>query len=421
MLDSFTTFQHSPRDVRLYTWAWGLLGFGYFGIFGVLFNLYLLRLGYGPETIGLLVGAGQFVWGLAAIPAGLVGGRIGNRNAVILGIGILAVTTGLLLCAEILPISLQTGWIAAWWISSWVGSSLMIVNGVPYVMEVTPEGERRDTFAIQQAVLGLFGFVGSLAAGLLPGLFANLTSETTDSPTVYWYALWLAPLSYLSAMLLMRRTRPLPSVRKEAQGSYDAAMPLFVILFVGLIVFLQTSGEGTIRAFFNVYLDTSLQVPISRIGVVMGLGQFLPIVSSLAAPLVMARWGTAGTIMLTGAVTSLFMVVLAFFAHWAAASIGYIGILLTISISAVARNLFSQEIVVPQWRTVMSAAFTVGLALGWASAAGLGGYLIAAYGYRTLFLLGAVLALASSLLLWGYMRVRARAQASASANLHPIP
>jgi predicted MFS family arabinose efflux permease len=335
--------------------------------------------------------------------------------------GVLTVTTLLLLCAEVLPATLRTAWIATWWISSWVGSAMLIVNGVPYVMEIGAPADRPAMFTIQQVALGFCGFIGSLAAGVLPGLFATLTGAATESATVYWIVLWLAPLSYLGSTLLMAATLPRPPLAKAAQNVQDARMPLFLIVFVALIVFLQTSGEGTIRAFFNVYLDTSLNVQISRIGVVMGLGQFLPILSSLAAPYVIGRWGAGRTIILTGVVGALFMLVLAFFTNWLAAAIGYIGVLLTISVAAIARNLFSQEIVAPQWRTVMSAAFTIGLALGWASAAGLGGYLIAAFGYRTLFSLGALMAAASGLLLWGYLRMGTRTKVEASVTLDTIP
>jgi MFS family permease len=416
MQNSLATFQRIPSDLRLYIWAFGFISFGYFGIFGVLFNLYLLRLGYGPETIGLLVGGGQLLWGLSAIPAGLIGARMGNRNAVILGIAAAAVAIALLLLGEMLPASLQRGWIAAWWMVSWIASALLIVNGTPYVMEVAAPEDRRGVFALQQAFFGLLGFLGSLAAGFLPSMFANLAGANMDSSTVYWCALWLTPLSYAVAVLLMRRTEPRPPIRQETQSSHDSAMPLFIIAFVALIVFLQTAGEGTIRAFFNVYLDTGLQVTTTRIGIVMGLGQVLPVVTSLMAPLLLDRWGAGRTIVFMGAVSGLFMLVLAYFGNWVAASVGYIGVLLTISVSAVARSLFSQEIVAPQWRTTMSAAFTIGLALGWASAAGFGGYLIATFGYRTLFSLGAITAFMSGLLLWGYLRLGTRTKATATVS-----
>ena len=39
------SFRRLPRDVQLYAWASFLIGIGSFGIWAVLFNLYLQRLG----------------------------------------------------------------------------------------------------------------------------------------------------------------------------------------------------------------------------------------------------------------------------------------------------------------------------------------------------------------------------------------
>ncbi len=66
-------------------WYWALLAFAYFGLQGVLLNLYLLRLGFGLEFIGLLNGSGQLLWAAAALPSGALGRRIGLRPALILG------------------------------------------------------------------------------------------------------------------------------------------------------------------------------------------------------------------------------------------------------------------------------------------------------------------------------------------------
>ena len=197
----------------------------------------------------------------------------------------------------------------------------MIVNSTPYIMEVAPPQDRHNIFAIQQASLGLFGFAGSLAAVFYPVSWRDSPVPQRIARLLSGRTLADANLLILGAVLLLRRTQPLRPVREEAKSNYDAAMPLFLIVFVGVIVFLQTAGEGTIRVFFNVYLDTNLQVSTSRIGVVMGIGQFLPIVSSLAAPLVIAA-GDGTTIVAMGVVSSRFMFVMAYFANWGAASAG---------------------------------------------------------------------------------------------------
>jgi MFS family permease len=421
MRNTIAPFLHLPRDLWIFLVSWGALCFAYFGILGVLFNLYLLRLNYGPEQIGLLTGMGQLVSGIAAIPAGLVGVRMGNRTALIWGSGLSTAMIALLLLGELLPTSIKHGWIATCWILSWVGSALIIVNSTPYIMEICEVTQRRSAFVLQQVVAGICGFFGSVVAGALPSFFSSLGDLGVDSSTSYWYSLWLAPVLYLAATVVMRMTIPLPPSAPVLEENLSAKLPLLIILFVGLTVFLQSSGDGTIRAFFNVYLDSGLQAPIARIGAVMGLGLFLPILSLFAAGWMFDRVGTGQTIVWAGAVAGFFMLLLAFYPNWIAASAGYIGILVAMSVATVARSLFSQEIVSPQWRTYMSSAFTIGLTLGWSLAAGAGGYVITRFGYSYLFALGAILAVLSTILLGAYLRLASKGRVSVPVTSQSTP
>ena len=64
------------RDVRLYMAARTLIGLTVRGgVYAVVLNLYLLRLGYGPELIGLVNGAGSAVIALLSLPIGALGSR----------------------------------------------------------------------------------------------------------------------------------------------------------------------------------------------------------------------------------------------------------------------------------------------------------------------------------------------------------
>jgi hypothetical protein len=69
-----------------------------------------------------------------------------------------------------------------------------------------------------------------------------------------------------------------------------------LLIFIGLLVLLETLGEGVVRAFFNVYLDAGLHVPTARIGAIFSVAQGLPIVAALITPAVMARLGKTTTI-----------------------------------------------------------------------------------------------------------------------------
>ena len=50
------------RDVRLFLVAAALIGFSWDGVRTVLLNIYLLRLGYGPEDVGVINGIGAFAF-----------------------------------------------------------------------------------------------------------------------------------------------------------------------------------------------------------------------------------------------------------------------------------------------------------------------------------------------------------------------
>ena len=97
------------RDVRLFLVTSVLTGFCFIGVYLVLFNLYLVRLGYGPEFIGLVNAAGMFIFAISSLPAGALGRRWGARRTMIVGIAGLALGLALASLAEFLPAALRDG------------------------------------------------------------------------------------------------------------------------------------------------------------------------------------------------------------------------------------------------------------------------------------------------------------------------
>lgn len=405
MLASLAIFGRLPRDVRLYLFAFNSIAFAYFGILGVLFNLYLLRLGHGPEFIGLLIGGGQLVWGAAALPAAMLGARLGNRNALIAGTICSGVGIALMLLNEALPRAAQDIWLTVTWMLNWVGTAIFIVNSSPYVMATTNLEQRPHAFALNQAGIALFGFTGALIAGALPGLLTAPLGVTLDHPAAYRTALWLVPLGHAVATVFFLQTRPLPPQSQQSAVDGRTPLPLLVICFVGVVLMLQAFGEGVLRAFINIYLDAEFGVPTTRIGGIMGTAQLLSVGTALWAPTIMARWGAPRTVMLVGGFGGAASLTLAaLVGHWVAAALAFTGVMIVVSVASTARNVFSQEAVTSQWRTTMSAALTIGIALGWSIAAVLGGYIIAGWGYAPLFWLGVLAAMLSVVLVIAYQR-----------------
>src|SRR5687768_937883 len=141
MPNTVASFRRLPRDVQLFAWASFLIGISSFGIFPVLFNLYLQRLGMWAEAIGLLLGVGPFIWAIGSIPAAMIGARMGNRQAMNLGVLIQIIAFVLLLSARFLPAALQVGWITTWWMVVWLANALNTVNSTPWIMAVAAPEE----------------------------------------------------------------------------------------------------------------------------------------------------------------------------------------------------------------------------------------------------------------------------------------
>lgn len=383
------------RDVVLYILAWGAISFAYGGVQSVLLALYLLRLGYGPEFIGVFIGAGQLVWALSALPAGAFGARYGLRRAMLVGVAIIVAANVLLLSAEALPGTWRSAWLLGAWMLDWVGAALWVVNSTPYLMGATTDEGRGHAFALQQAVIAVTAFAGSVVAGWLPGVIAGRMGVTDAAAAPYRYALWAAPAVFLMAGLLISGTRRVEPVARGVTGPATPRAPVAILVMVGLLVFLQTVGDGAGRSFFNLYLDDGLEVGTASIGALAGIARLLPVVAALAAPVLFRRRGVPGAFRLALVVLVGALALLGLVPNMWAASAALMGVMASAAVSEPARSILSQAAVAPSERGAMSAMVTMGTGLGWASTAAVGGYVIARAGYDTLFLLGAACVVAA--------------------------
>ena len=182
--------------------------------------------------------------------------------------------------------------------------------------------------------------------------------------------------------------------------------PFGLLVFFGSMALLAAIGEGAVRTFFNVYLDTGLGVSTAAIGVIMGIAQLLPMFVAFGVPLLLARLGTgrsllAGVLAIAGC-----LLILAGFPFVAAAALGYMGIMAAFTVTSASRDLFGQELVAVRWRTSSQATAMIGLALGFATAGVVGGYLIEAVSFSALFFAAALAAVLAAGLLTVYLRTR---------------
>ncbi len=398
------------RDVRLFLVTAVLVGLAWDGVRTVLFNLYVLRLGYGPEFVGLVNAAGALGFALMGLPAGALGKRWGSRSMLITGAGLLAAGFCLLPLADVFTGTPRTGWLLATTLLTYFGLSLYLVNGLPFLMGTSGPKERNHVFSVHIALIPLAAFVGSLVAGALPGALATLLGTSLDDAAPYRYTLWLAALLLIPGVFVLVPTCSVDGPTPQAPATRASAPlanrpPYGLLLAIALIMALRFGGRGTVTTFFNVYLDEGLGTSTVLIGVLSAIAQLLSVPAALAAPLLTARWGHPRPIFWGTLGMALFILPLALIPHWAAAGLGFIssGVLFSTSIGPI--RVFSQELVTPEWRSTMASAFMIGAGLAFSGMSLLGGYAITSLGYRPLFLVGTGLATAGAFLFWFCFRV----------------
>ena len=386
--------QNLNRDAVLILIVTGIYTMTVFsGMHDVLFNIYLLRMGYGPEFIGVINGLGLFFSAFFSLFAGTVIRRVSNRGKMLAGLIVLAAARGLLPLADLLPVSLQTGWLLVTFSVSRCGSAVFFVSSKPLLMHVTGNTERDHAFAIHGATLPVSAFLGSLIGGFLPALFTRLLGTTTSNPAAYRYPLWCAVALLVPAIFLVRRIEPDVFVDEVSGPTGKPRCPYGPIVFFSLVVLLTGAGSGALRAFFNVYLDNHFHVPTYKIGIITALGSGIAAPIALFVPVVMSRLGHRRTFLYSSLAISAGVSLVLLLPHWMGASVGFVASIVMMNIQGIVGNVIQLEIVSSPWRSTMAGSALTAKALGWTLIASGGGFLIAALGYRPFFLLGVVLPL----------------------------
>lgn len=409
------TVRRFNRNLRLYLFATALMGFTYDGgIYAVIFNLYLLRLGYGPEFVGQVNAAGMFAFAMSAFPAGALGDRFGNHRLLLAGLWTMFGGSLLLAAVESGPLPLQTSGLMVAYVLLNIGLSCYFVNSVPYLMNITGSGERTAAFSVQSALISLAAFAGSLLAGFLPGYFALLFDHSLDEPAPYRYPLWLASILFTAGIWAIAAGRPTtdqplhsPAVAVEIPAAAGRSV-WGVIGLLTLIRLLLISGSAVAMIFFNVYMDAGLAVPTAQIGAAISIGRLSAVPAALLTPLLAARMGNGRVTVLASLGVVLCLLPLALAPVWYAATLGYIGAIAMSSVRYPAFMVYTMEIIPAHFRSVVAGASEMAAGLSFALLALAGGYIIVAGGYGPLFLTGATLNLlgTGALALFLYARWR---------------
>ncbi len=400
-LSSFSRFR---PDVKRLLIVSGLMAISFFGIQALLKVLYMLRLGHGPEYVGFFNASGAFTWMLMSLPAGIIGERIGLLRAMRLG-GLITI-----LGMVILPLteSVPLGWQSAWPILSQVvttsGWALFGINLVPSLMSATTDANRNDVYAFNAVLRGLGTLFGTVFGGILPDLFALMIGETVDQPGPYRLGLWMSVLLCLIGFFFLLRIKPVEQSEVVTTGDAYGPFPAWPVGLLVLHVFLINAGWATCQSFCNPYLDTDLRLAPAAIGLITGIGQAGAVFVPLLVPSLAARRGNGWIMMMTGFASILLLLPLGSVHHWTGAGIGRAGIVTITALWMPALQIYQMESMERHWRATAYGISSMAMGLSFGGVSILGGYFAARWGYPNLFLIGIVLTMMGSMLMWSILK-----------------
>jgi len=404
-------FHRSPvlqlnHDARLLIVASSILTAGFFGIQGLLKVLYILRLGHGPEYVGVFNAAAALAFTGMSVPSGALGGRFGTRRVMLVGGLVMGVGMAVLPLCEMAPVAVQNIWPIASQLIITAGWSMFNVNWVPAMTAVTTAHNRGQAFATGNAIKGLGTFVGTITGGMLPGLFAGILNQSLEAPGPYRLGLWVGAVLGLMTLVPLSLTQRVEGTARLERARSGEPFPLHFVVPMVVYVLLSHGGWATCQAFGNAYLDTDLGLSASSIGLVTGVGQFVAILAPLLAPRLAERHSHGRTLMMTTLGMGVSLLPLALIPHWTAASTGKLGILTLSAIWIPTIQIFQMEQVNSRWRSLAYGVVSTAMGLGYGTISLLGGYVAAAAGYRSLFLLGVGLSTTGAAVLWVFLRRR---------------
>jgi hypothetical protein len=352
-----TYLSRLPRDVHLWLISAFLTGFCtmFGGTYGALMNLYLLKLGYGADTIGNLNGAFYVGMALLAAVSGPIIQRIGGvRNAAALGMGLVALGQVLFPLPTLLGSTPSLGWLGSTLMISSCGITLYAVNIWPFMAgRIEPE-KRPYGFAGHLGLVPVGGFFGTILSGKISSAISGSADASAEAHAITLACSGVLLLVGVLALVMIPKRPLIASSGAPAVLRPLGPVPVLIIaLMVGVMVF-DVSGEGIGRVFQNVYMSTGLHMTSESITVSMGYGQLVAAAAVFSTPAGIARFGLAWTFILTTLGMSLGLSVMSHIPTELAAGAGYALLIGFSQMARAAKTQYAMELVEEYYRPHIS-------------------------------------------------------------------
>ncbi len=396
LTDYATKIRLFHRNARLYLLNAAIIGIA-FGIHRLLFNFYILSLGYDEAMAGRLLTTSSLVALIGALPAGYFSDRIGRKPTMVL--------SNLVICISILGIVWlhSPAWLYTWNVLSGLAQSLMGVTMGPFLMENSGSEERTYLFSFSAGLHTTTGFFGNWLGGYLPLWWGSLTGYSPTDARAYGGALVIVGLLSLLALLpllILRRRRLSDSDAQERQSPLQFARRHPVLL--GKLVspmLLISLGAGLFMPFMNLFFRSVHHRSDAAIGSLFAWGSLTMALGLLIAPPLADRWGKMRLVIGSQSLSIPFLVLLGFSPWYWLSATAYLIRVALMNMSGPVYDTFVMEQVDESARATVASLVSMCWSFGWAFSPTISGWLQVRYGF-TPVVLGTIVTYILAILLY---------------------
>jgi MFS family permease len=367
------------------------------GIFRLLFNFYVLSLGFDEKILGNLVTTGSMTALIVALPMGYLADFLGRKKSLLIAAIMISFSIGMMVVWPTSPV------LYAMNIVSGAAQSLAGMTMSPFLMENSGDHERTYLFSFSMGIQMVSASVGNWIGGYLPTWVGNMRDVSALSSQAYGGSILVVAIALAIAvlpLLLIKMPRLDHSERTLfAPFSYAAKNPKKLTKLI-LPMLITSVGAGLIMPFMNVFFRQQYHQSDQVIGVLFAWGSLAMGLGLLIAPPLADRLGKIQLVVITQGLSIPFLILLGFSpVFWASTAAYYIRVAL-MNMSSPVYETFVMERVEPSHRAMVASLESMAWNFGWALSPTVSGILQVRYGFGPPFMGTIILYTISVFMYW---------------------
>jgi predicted MFS family arabinose efflux permease len=365
-------------------------------VFLVLYNLYLIELGYHEDLLGRIAGAMRVGSLLGTIPAAELARRAGLRAT------LLTAVLGNAAAALLRTWNAGEAWLIAWAFCNGIFLASWAVSFCPSIAGLTTERNRRFGFSLSCAAGIAIGIPGGLVAGRLPGVMKHLFDSPGSLEPLRWALVAASGVAALGALPAVKLR--FQSISRTAAKTYPRAR-----IVAGFLIALccWSAATASFNPFFNAFFAERLRMSVQRIGAIFSYSHVAQVLALLSASVILKKLGDIRGIAWCQLATGVALALLAFSSTGAGAAAVYIGYMSLQYMSEPGLFHLLMNRVAPGERSGASALYFLVTSLAGGLAAFAGGAAISRFGYSPVLVASGCVAMAAAFLFRTLVRDKA--------------